>query len=91
MIAIPLVNLALGDGHPVEIMDISFALQALTLQHIVRSTTLAAAVYSVPQQIDERVARMKLATLGVAIDSLTETQRAYIGIAPSRSGQSAVQ
>lgn len=75
-----LVNLVLGDGHPVEIMDISFALQALTLQHIVESDELSPAVYSVPDEIDRKVARMKLAALGIVIDSLTEQQQVYLGL-----------
>jgi len=75
-----LVNLVLGDGHPVEIMDISFALQALTLQHIVETDPLAPAVYGVPGRIDQRVAEMKLASLGIGIDSLTPDQSAYLGL-----------
>jgi adenosylhomocysteinase len=75
-----LVNLVLGDGHPVEIMDISFALQALTLRHIVKSAPLSPALYAVPPEVDERVARMKLAALGIAIDSLTDAQRVYLGL-----------
>lgn len=75
-----LVNLVLGDGHPVEIMDISFALQALTLKHIVESGPLSAAVYSVPDEIDQQVAEMKLAALDVRIDSLTPEQSAYLGL-----------
>lgn len=75
-----LVNLVLGDGHPVEIMDISFALQALTLKHIVESQPLLPAVYSVPENVDRQVAEMKLASLGVTIDSLTPDQSAYLGL-----------
>jgi len=75
-----LVNLALGDGHPVEIMDLSFALQTLTLQHILRNAPLAVDVYPVPKEIDEAVARLKLETLGVGIDNLSESQRAYLGL-----------
>lgn len=75
-----LVNLVLGDGHPVEIMDISFALQALTLCHIVKSAPLPPALYAVPPEVDERVARMKLAALNIAIDSLTKEQQAYLGL-----------
>jgi adenosylhomocysteinase len=75
-----LVNLVLGDGHPVEIMDISFALQALTLVHIVNSDRFSPALYRVPDEIDRKVARMKLATLGVRIDSLTSDQSEYLGI-----------
>ena len=75
-----LVNLVLGDGHPVEIMDISFALQALTLRHIVEAEPQPPALYAVPQTVDERVARMKLAALGIAIDSLTKQQHVYLGL-----------
>jgi len=74
-----LVNLALGDGHPVEIMDISFAVQALTLRHLVVNRGLDPGLYPVPPEIDEKIARMKLASLGVSIDSLTGAQRAYTG------------
>ena len=75
-----LVNLVLGDGHPVEIMDISFALQALMLKHIVKSDRLPPALYAVPDEVDERVARMKLSALGVAIDHLTKEQQTYLGL-----------
>ena len=75
-----LVNLVLGDGHPVEIMDISFALQALTLHHIVENTPLNPDLYAVPPQIDRRVAQMKLEALGIQIDALTEAQCNYLGL-----------
>jgi adenosylhomocysteinase len=75
-----LVNLALGDGHPVEIMDISFAVQALTLRHITRCGSLAADVHAVPAEIDETVSRMKLQTLGLSIDTLTDAQRDYLDL-----------
>jgi len=75
-----LVNLALGDGHPVEIMDISFALQALTLQHLSASSPLAPDLYPVPPAIDEQVAEMKLDALGIAIDTLSDAQRTYLGL-----------
>jgi len=75
-----LVNLALGDGHPVEIMDLSFAIQALTLRHLLANAPLPPDVYAVPSEIDERVARLKLETLGVAIDALTPAQRKYLGL-----------
>ena len=75
-----LVNLALGDGHPIEIMDISFAVQALTLLHLVRGARRPPGLYSVPPEIDERVARMKLETLGAAIDTLSAAQRTYLGL-----------
>ena len=75
-----LVNLVLGDGHPVEIMDISFALQALTLRHVAKSPRLAPAVYAVPAEIDRAVADMKLRALGARIDHLSESQRKYLGL-----------
>jgi len=74
-----LVNLALGDGHPVEIMDLSFAVQALTLEHLLSAAPLEPVVYPVPPEIDDRVARMKLETLGVQIDRLTQEQLDYLG------------
>ena len=75
-----LVNLALGDGHPVEIMDISFAIQALTLRHLVRNAPLDPGLYTVPEEIDEHVARLKLETLRVEIDALSAEQRTYLGL-----------
>jgi len=75
-----LVNLALGDGHPVEIMDLSFAIQALTLRHLLENAPMAPDVYAVPPEIDEQVARLKLETLGVDIDTLTSAQRSYLGL-----------
>ena len=75
-----LVNLAVGDGHPVEIMDISFAIQTLTLCHLVRSAPMEPGLYSVPDEIDERVASMKLEALGVEIDTLSKAQRVYLGL-----------
>ena len=76
-----LVNLAAGDGHPVEIMDISFALQALSLRWLLEEGRgLAPGVYPVPREIDEGVARMFLAARGVRIDSLTPDQRRYLGL-----------
>ncbi len=73
-----LVNLVLGDGHPVEIMDISFALQALTLRHIVSHPALPPAVYAVPEEVDVEVARRRLAATATSIDEWTEAQRAYM-------------
>ena len=74
-----LVNLVLGDGHPVEIMDMSFAVQALTLEHVLRVAPLKPGLYPVPSDIDDRIARMKLQTLGIEIDALTDEQTAYLG------------
>jgi len=73
-----LVNLVLGDGHPIEIMDISFALQALTLRHIVKKGPFAPDLYPVPASIDAQVARLKLESLGIRIDELSEVQQKYI-------------
>lgn len=74
-----LVNLAAGDGHPAEVMDMTFALQALALHHLVTSSSpLEAKVYSVPTEIDNRVAELKLKTLGLKIDTLTKEQIAYL-------------
>ncbi len=73
-----LVNLVLGDGHPVEIMDISFALQALTLRHIASHVALSPAVYAVPEEVDMDVARRRLVATSTVIDEWTEAQRAYM-------------
>jgi len=74
-----LVNLAAGQGHPVEIMDMSFAIQALCLEYLDFSTQmLEPEVYDVPDHIDELVARLKLETMGIKIDKLSKEQQAYI-------------
>ncbi|MBM7582603.1 adenosylhomocysteinase [Caldicoprobacter guelmensis] len=74
-----LVNLAAGDGHPAEIMDMSFALQALCVHYLVENGhKLVPKVYSVPRDIDYKVARMKLQTMGINIDSLTPEQERYL-------------
>ncbi len=74
-----LVNLAAGDGHPVEIMDLSFALQALTLAHIANHhEKLQPGLYPVPLEIDRRVALLKLETMGITIDQLSPEQQAYL-------------
>ena len=78
-----LVNLALGDGHPVEIMDISFAVQALTLEHLAAEERLEPNLYPVPRAIDLRVAQMKLDALGLGIDRLSDEQRVYLGVEPA--------
>jgi adenosylhomocysteinase len=70
-----LVNIAGGDGHPVEIMDLSFAVQALAIHHIARHRgELAPGVHDLPEEIDREIARTKLESLGVAIDALTPDQ-----------------
>jgi adenosylhomocysteinase len=74
-----IVNIACGDGHPAEIMDMSFALQALAARHVVSSAgSLAADCHPVPAAVDEQVARLKLAAAGVAIDTLTSDQQQYL-------------
>jgi adenosylhomocysteinase len=74
------VNLAAADGHPAAVMDVSFAIHALAVEHLARAKgSLAAGVHPVPGAIDREVARLKLASLGVAIDELTPEQEAYVG------------
>ncbi|AJE53238.1 MULTISPECIES: adenosylhomocysteinase [Paenibacillus] len=74
-----LVNLAAADGHPAEIMDTTFALQALGLKYVNdRYNELGKAVINVPYEIDEQVARFKLDSLGIKIDTLTEDQKVYL-------------
>ncbi len=74
-----LVNLAAGDGHPAEIMDMSFALQALSALYILRhGSELGKKVYNVLPDIDNRVAELKLKSLGIQIDRLTSEQFSYI-------------
>jgi len=76
-----LVNLVAGDGHPAEIMDLSFSLQLLSLLWLSREgKKLAPRVYPVPREIDEEVARLFLKSRGAQIDSLTPTQKNYLGL-----------
>jgi adenosylhomocysteinase len=73
------VNLAAAEGHPASVMDISFALQALAAEELARrGGDLAPGVHPVPPELEREVARLKLASLGVEIDALTEAQRAYL-------------
>lgn len=72
-----LVNLACADGHPAEIMDMSFALQLLSSEYLL-GNRLSPAVYPVPREIDENVARLKLAAETICIDELTPDQEAYL-------------
>jgi adenosylhomocysteinase len=75
-----LVNLAAGNGHPAEIMDMSFALQAKCLEYLVKNGAgLENKVYQVPPEIDGEVARLKLAVMGTSIDTLTAEQKVYLG------------
>jgi adenosylhomocysteinase len=72
------VNLAAGRGHPAAVMDMSFALQALTVEHLVqRGEDLPHAVLPVPAAVDREVARVKLVSLGVALDTPTAEQTSY--------------
>ena len=74
-----LVNLAAGNGHPAEIMDMSFAVQALSLEWLSRHRDgLEKKVYDVPAEIDDQIGRVKLAAMGLAIDTLTPEQQAYL-------------
>lgn len=74
-----LMNLSAGQGHPVEIMDMSFSIQALSLEYLAGHwEQLDPIVYDVPKQIDDQVARLKLKTLGIEIDDLTEDQMRYL-------------
>ena len=74
-----LVNLAAGNGHPAEIMDMSFAVQALSLEWLAKHREgLEKKVYNVPDEIDDQIGRVKLAAMGLAIDTLTEEQKQYL-------------
>ncbi len=74
-----LVNLACAEGHPAEVMDLSFANQALSCEHIAKNhSKLENKVYKVPDRIDERVAELKLKSMGIKIDTLTEKQKKYL-------------
>jgi adenosylhomocysteinase len=74
-----LVNLAAAEGHPAAVMDMSFANQALSAEYIVRHAgELEHRVYDVPEDIDREIARLKLETMGVEIDSLTDEQARYL-------------
>jgi len=75
-----LVNLAAAEGHPSEVMDMSFANQALCVEHIAKSQKLDAKVYEVPREIDEEVAKLKLASMKIKIDRLTKEQKKYLRI-----------
>jgi len=72
-----LVNLAAAEGHPSEVMDMSFANQALACKYI-NENKLAPGVHKIPKEIDEKVAKLKLETLGIRIDSLTPRQKKYL-------------
>jgi adenosylhomocysteinase len=74
-----LINIAAADGHPVEIMDLTFAVQALAAHHLANhASEMAPGLHTIPDEIDEYVARTKLATLGVEPEELTEEQNTYL-------------
>jgi adenosylhomocysteinase len=74
-----LVNLAAAEGHPPSVMDMSFATQALATEYCVRNRgKLKAAVYTVPAEVEEFVARSKLESMGIRIDELTSRQKQYM-------------
>ena len=74
-----LINLAAAEGHPASVMDMSFANQALCLEYIVKNNgKLKAKVYSVPEEIDRQIARLKLDSMGIHIDTLTPEQQKYL-------------
>jgi adenosylhomocysteinase len=76
-----LVNLAAGNGHPAEIMDMSFSLQSLGLKYLVNNQgKLENKVYDIPDDVDYQVAWIKLNAMGYTIDELTSKQRAYLGL-----------
>jgi adenosylhomocysteinase len=75
-----LVNIAAADGHPVEIMDLTFAVQALAAHYLTNNAaSMSPGLHSIPEEIDELVARTKLSTLGVEPETLTEEQITYLG------------
>jgi len=72
-----LINLVAAEGHPPSVMDMSFSLQALMAEHVVNNN-LPVAVHKVPREIDELVASLKLKTMGIEIDTLSEEQKDYL-------------
>ena len=71
--------MAAAEGHPSAVMDMSFANQALSLEYLMaNANTMENGVYVVPRDIDDEVGRLKLAALGVSIDTLSEEQEKYI-------------
>ncbi len=73
-----LVNLAAAEGHPSEVMDMSFADQALSAEYITKSPKMQPKVYIVPKELDESVAELKLKSMNIAIDELTAEQKKYL-------------
>jgi adenosylhomocysteinase len=74
-----LINLAAAEGHPAAVMDMSFANQALAAEHLAKNSTgLGHKVHVLPDEIDQEIARLKLETMGIAIDELTAEQAKYL-------------
>jgi adenosylhomocysteinase len=74
-----LINLAAAEGHPASVMDMSFANQALCLEYLTKvKGKLEPTVYPVPEEIDQEVGKLKLASMNITIDSLTEEQKNYL-------------
>jgi adenosylhomocysteinase len=73
-----LVNLSAAEGHPSEVMDMSFANQALCAEYITKSQKLDTKVYVVPKEIDEKIAELKLNSMSIQIDELTDEQKKYL-------------
>jgi adenosylhomocysteinase len=74
-----LVNLAAAEGHPSEVMDLSFATQALTQEYLVKNVTkLDKKVYFLPKKLEEKIAFLKLKSMGIKIDSLSAKQKKYM-------------
>ena len=73
-----LVNLAAAEGHPSEVMDMSFANQALSSEYIAKSPKMQPKVYVVPKELDEKVAELKLKSMNIMIDELTDEQKKYL-------------
>jgi adenosylhomocysteinase len=73
-----LINLAAAEGHPSEVMDMSFANQALCVKYIAEKDNIKPKIYKVPKEIDHLVANLKLKAMGIEVDKLTEEQKKYI-------------
>ncbi|HZA46088.1 MAG TPA: adenosylhomocysteinase, partial [Rubrobacter sp.] len=73
------VNLTAGDGHPVEIMDLTFAIQALCAYHLASNyASMKNRVHLLPKEIDDEVARLKLDAVGMGVDTLTPEQEVFL-------------
>ena len=74
-----LINLAAAEGHPASVMDMSFANQALGVEYMLKNyKTLKPNVYTIPEDVDREIARLKLLSMGVKVDVLTEEQAKYL-------------